>query len=357
MGSVRAIGHPVPDHDCDEEQKHAIPDLAELNGQLRMTQKPRWPTAMELAVNRCFMILVLVLLFILVGTREPSDEAVVASEAVANKSQFEALNAKVNKMNEFVAEITKTMNGQHNAPSDCLDASKWYDKFVATEPWRIWSQGKQDSVLASLFEHLGTTNKRFVEFGYDSSEAAADSNSRLLNVQGWKGLLLDGGNENAEINLHKAMITPDNIVSLFDKYHVPREPDYVSIDLDSCDLWVFLALTKVYRPRVMTMEYNMFWPLGASKTNICKTSEGENYHWNHDVLYGASLAAIAKAADARGYALIWVEEGLDAFLVRKDLVCNGSHLPLQIFAAKTGFNKLGYDVPDDAVMDKWYTDY
>lgn len=34
------------------------------------------------------------------------------------------------------------------------------------------------------------------------------------------------------------------------KYGVPLYPDYVSIDIDTADLWVFKALAATYRPRV-----------------------------------------------------------------------------------------------------------
>ena len=56
--------------------------------------------------------------------------------------------------------------------------------------------------------------------------------SYLREVRGWKGLLMDGGYEDPTINLHKEIITPSNIVSLFSKYSVPRKFDLLSIDTD-----------------------------------------------------------------------------------------------------------------------------
>jgi hypothetical protein len=47
----------------------------------------------------------------------------------------------------------------------------------------------------------------------------------------------------------------DNIVDIFKKHDVPREPDYVSIDIDSYDIWLFKALVSGgFRPRVLTVE-------------------------------------------------------------------------------------------------------
>lgn len=129
---------------------------------------------------------------------------------------------------------------------------------------KVHSQTMQDGVLEAIFEHIGTTNKYYVEFGFDadSFEGSIGSNTRNLYGQGWTGLLMDGGYENASINLHKEFLTDRNIVELFDKYLVPRAPDYVSIDVDSCDIWILLQLTKAYRPRVITVEYNSNFPPG-----------------------------------------------------------------------------------------------
>ena len=45
---------------------------------------------------------------------------------------------------------------------------------------------------------------------------------------------------------------------------MPRELDYLSIDIDSTDIWVWRALLKSgkYRPRVVSIEYNSNLPLG-----------------------------------------------------------------------------------------------
>merc|ERR1711874_29630 len=92
---------------------------------------------------------------------------------------------------------------------------------------------------------------------------------------GWRGLLLDGDHEMLSENLHKEYVTPENVVSIFDEHRVPREPDFVSIDIDGCDLWVFLNLTEFYRPRVISIEYNPNYQYGESKSVICNNQAGE----------------------------------------------------------------------------------
>ena len=127
------------------------------------------------------------------------------------------------------------------------------------------SQGAQSAVLGELFKIVGTTNRQYVEFGYNSNLLCAGSgaNTCRLHRQGWQGLLLDGGHQNASINLQLEMISSANIVHLFRKYAVRADVDYVSMDMDSCDLWVLEALlSSEYRPRVISAEFNtnIPWP-------------------------------------------------------------------------------------------------
>ena len=78
---------------------------------------------------------------------------------------------------------------------------------------------------------------------------------------------MDGGNANAEINLHTEWIAPATIVKTFEKHSVPKELDLLSIDIDSTDLWIWRALGEAgYRPRVLIIEYNRNWGLGDFKT-------------------------------------------------------------------------------------------
>ena len=122
-----------------------------------------------------------------------------------------------------------------------------------------------------IFSNIHPTNKYYVEFGFDSdgwSKIGGGANTRILNKDfGWNGLLLDGEHKNWKMNLHTEFIYGSNIVALFDKYGVPREVDYVSVDIDSIDVWVLRALLmnpatrfgKPYRPRVISAEFNICW--------------------------------------------------------------------------------------------------
>ena len=189
-----------------------------------------------------------------------------------------------------------------------------------------YSQSYQDELLDVIFENVGTRNRvpYCVEFGFNSTSLVDGSGlnvSRLVVDKKWDSLLLDGENENSEIDLHKHFLTSSNICKVFKNHHVPKEPEYISIDLDSTDLWFFEAVVKEYRAMVFSIEYNSHYPLDAAITFPNEPSE----FWQGDRGYGASLKALNLVANAHGYSLLWVVPCLDAFFIRNDLIDDHSN--------------------------------
>ena len=71
--------------------------------------------------------------------------------------------------------------------------------------------------------------------------------------------MIDAKSSNPRSGVIQEEITSENVVAVFLKYGVPEEPDLVSIDVDSCDIFVFLSLTSPlspFRPRVVQIEFN-----------------------------------------------------------------------------------------------------
>jgi FkbM family methyltransferase len=198
--------------------------------------------------------------------------------------------------------------------------------------WRGSSQALQDLVLHYIFENIGATNKFYVEFGFDSDlreGGACGSNTFELSRSDWSGLLMDIQHENLSINLHREQVSAQNIIGLFSKYGVPHQPDYVSIDMDSSDLWVLRSvLSDFVKPRVVSVEYNpnfLFsstltfpdpsWGSPALFGNL--TSIRDN---RQTCFYGASVGAIRLVAQEFGYQLVHRDHHCDLFLIRSDLV-------------------------------------
>jgi hypothetical protein len=192
-------------------------------------------------------------------------------------------------------------------------------------PRGTYSQGGQEGILDAIFHHVPVANAppSCVEFGFNAESLAGGSGSnvaRLVLERGWRPLLFDDIRENAAIGLRREAITPANAVDVFRRWHVPRTPDYVSIDIDSTDLWVFRALLPCYRASVYSVEYNSHFPLEATITFADEPAG----RWQGDRGYGASLGALTAVAGEHGYSLVAVEPMLDAFFVRDDLLEDGS---------------------------------
>ena len=155
-------------------------------------------------------------------------------------------------------------------------------------------------------------NKSYVEFGY---QGRSTSNTFALWKEGWNGLLLDGDprwaskSDGGETNLHRAKVTSRSIVRLFRRYDVPLEVDYVSIDIDSFDLWVLRALLgSEYRPRVLTVEYNSNFPWDAGQLAFPDPElmrvPPRFQKWGGNCYMGSSAAALHAVAREHRYSVL-----------------------------------------------------
>jgi hypothetical protein len=157
---------------------------------------------------------------------------------------------------------------------------------------------------------IGEGNKTFVEFGArDGVEISNTVNLRLN--KGWGGLLMDS-QPLSDIVMQET-ITRENINELLDKY-VVSEVDYLSIDLDGNDYWVWEEIKIT--PRVVSIEYNSKFRYDESFA----IEYNENHQWQGDDCYGASLLALQKLGIKKGYTLVCIVSELDAFFIRNDLV-------------------------------------
>lgn len=184
----------------------------------------------------------------------------------------------------------------------------------------VFSQYGEDIILDFILKNIGTTNQYFVDFG--AGDGINLSNSRRFKLSGWNGLMMDGDNKgNNEVK--KEFITAENINQLFAKYSVPREFDFLSIDIDGQEYWVLKNLE--YEPRVVVCEFNGTIPCDISKTVPLK----EDFMFDGSDYYGVSLLALKKLMESKGYTLIFQHLIINAFFIRNDLLDNKFDYPVQ----------------------------
>jgi len=130
---------------------------------------------------------------------------------------------------------------------------------------------------------------------------------------GWQGLLMDGDPEFESELVKREFVTAENICELFGKYGVPESPDLLSIDVDGNDYWLWKAIDR-FTPRLVIVEYNVFFGLGVSKTIAYKP----DHVWDVTRYHSASLAAFRKLAHQKGYALVYTDSyAPNAFFVHR----------------------------------------
>jgi len=223
---------------------------------------------------------------------------------------------------------------------------------LPSREYKWLSEMGQDGIIEEIFKNIGTTNKFYVEFGFKTPSFNTEyANVRNLHLtHGWRGLLMDGGNENPDINLHQHLLSYTNIVPLFKQYGVPTELDYLSIDVDSIDLWLMKALLEGgYRPRAMQIEYNCHFPYDSTITHM---EEWTPYPGT--LFYGVALGAVRLVAEQFNYTIVHVVSKFDAFMIRNDLIRGYEFLPFRNYM-KDG--NLRMHVKGDLVHINNFIDY
>jgi hypothetical protein len=194
----------------------------------------------------------------------------------------------------------------------------------------VFSQFGEDGILQFLVQRVPIEHDVFVEFGVEDYH---ESNTRFLLVHdNWRGLIIDGGRTHQEflrgtgmrwrhhIDAVSAFIDRDNINGLIRSAGIEGDIGVLSVDIDGNDYWV-LERIDVVSPRILIVEYNSTFGPEAAVTVPYDPGfvRGEQHpSW---LYWGASLAALTRLADAKGYALVGGNRaGNNAFYVRRDVL-------------------------------------
>ena len=217
---------------------------------------------------------------------------------------------------------------------DLLSNPKYDDaRRLERHGFKVYSQYDEDGVIQEIFKRIGVETKIFVEFGAGDG---LENNTLKLLLEGWQGLWLEGSEEfvakisakfrdvisAGRLRVKCAFIDRDSINELIGDYF-RGTIDLLSIDIDGNDIYVLDAITVV-KPRVIVIEYNGKFPPPISIAQRYNPS----HRWSHTDYFGASLAAVTKVAERKGYSLVGCGiVGLNAFFVRSDLVGDNFQVP------------------------------
>ncbi|MEX2122926.1 MAG: hypothetical protein WD795_03455 [Woeseia sp.] len=191
------------------------------------------------------------------------------------------------------------------------------------------SQNGEDGIIRFLFAEIGFETRRFVEFGF----GAVQCNSlRLMLQEGFKGLLMDGSSENCDffndaarkleidgVEAHCTFLDRDNLNQTIIDHGISGEIDFLSLDVDGNDYWLWERLECV-SPRVVCIEYNA--GIGPSLSLTVPYDPAFERYAKHPsgFFHGASLRALESLGQRKGYRLVGCDStGTNAFFLRNDV--------------------------------------
>ena len=183
---------------------------------------------------------------------------------------------------------------------------------------KIFSQNGEDGITMKLIELIykdDHENKFYVEFGVENG---TECNTRILReIYNWKGLQLDGNNENDIINLKKEFITKENIIDLFRKYNVPDIINVLSVDIDYNDFYCLKEILANYKCDIIICEYNSSHLPHEDKIVIYD----KNSQWDGTNYYGASLLSLDTLGKKFNYSLVYCNKnGVNCFFIHNDII-------------------------------------
>jgi hypothetical protein len=192
---------------------------------------------------------------------------------------------------------------------------------------KIYSQNDEDGILEEICRRVGITpnTAAFVEIGVQDG---LENNTLFLLYKGFRGLWIEAREkyvndigkrfrtviESGRLSTLNARVTAENINELLSP--VAPTTDVLSIDIDGNDFWVWKAMNHFYPP-VVVIEYNAKFPPPLSIVQ----KYDPNFRWSGSDYSGASLCALAKLGQSKGYGLVACNiTGSNAFFVRSDLI-------------------------------------
>ena len=186
---------------------------------------------------------------------------------------------------------------------------------------QVFSQDGEDGVIEKVFQVIEPTSRYCVEFGGGDGVKFSNMRNLILN-HGFRSLMIDGDQKlvdscrqtyatRPDIRCAHHWVYPGNVETLFEQYGVPKDLDFLVIDIDSFDYYVWKVM-HIYRPKLLMIEINgRFAPPTRAVVEYSPF-----LYWDNSFYYGASLQSMYESGRQKGYELIYVERrGLNAFFV------------------------------------------
>lgn len=262
-------------------------------------------------------------------------------------TELHDLRASTHRLHETTASLQQM--ARRRALATALAEDRFADaKRLERHGFKVYSQSDEDGVIQEVFARIGKGGRRFVEIGCGGG---LENNTAYLLHDGWSGAWIDADPANAErvhaefesplssgqLSFAERVVTAENVEATLSGLGVPAGVDLLSIDVDGNDYHVWRAVRMIL-PRVVAIEYNakfrppLEWVMPYDP----------EYRWDGSDRHGASLSALAKLGERKGYVLVGCNvTGVNAFFVRAE---EAADLFQEPFSAGNHYNELRLDL-------------
>ena len=172
---------------------------------------------------------------------------------------------------------------------------------------KIFSQFGEDGIILEILNRLTKKNLDFwcVEFG--ARDGISDSNTlNLIKNYKYKAVLIEGDkkyfkklcknfpqDEIIKINRLVSFDGQNKLDNLLKNTKIPKNFDFLSIDIDGCDYYIFESLSE-YRPKLLSIEFNQLIP------NAVEFVQKKNFK----IKQGCSARSLVNLAKKKNYDLV-----------------------------------------------------
>ena len=172
---------------------------------------------------------------------------------------------------------------------------------------KIYSQFGEDGLIKEILNRIEFKNldKWCVEFG--ARDGISDSNAHnLIKNHDYKAVLIEGDKKYFKklcknfisdkiIKLNKFIdfYGDNSLDNVLKKTQIPKNFDFLSIDIDGCDYFIFKSM-ELYRPKIVCIEFNHLIP------NEVEFIQEKNFN----IKQGTSALSLINLAKKKDYLLV-----------------------------------------------------
>jgi hypothetical protein len=172
----------------------------------------------------------------------------------------------------------------------------------------VYSQSGEDGIIDKVLEVLPTNDKWCVEFGAWDGLFLCNARN-LIESHGYSSVLIEASKQkfldlqkNFQhrkgihlVNQFVGFRENDNLDTILKNTPIPKNFDFLSIDIDGNDYHVWKMVNE-YRPKVVCIEFN---PTIATGIEFIQEADPETTH-------GCSVSSLVKLGKEKGYELVCI---------------------------------------------------